>query len=96
MKTSELTGAALDWAVCVVEGTSPSRHTKYSTDWSAGGPIIESDGIRLHRSHTGEWWASPEADPHRPISGTTPLIAAMRCYVASTLGDDVAVPDGLV
>jgi len=28
--------------------------------------------------------------------GPTPLIAAMRCYVASRLGDDVIVPDGLV
>ena len=27
--------------------------------------------------------------------GTTPLIAAMRCYVASKLGDDVEIPDEL-
>lgn len=26
----------------------------------------------------------------------TPLIAAMRCYVASKLGDDVDVPEELV
>lgn len=28
--------------------------------------------------------------------GPTPLIAAMRCYVASKLGDEVDVPDELV
>ena len=27
--------------------------------------------------------------------GPTPLIAAMRCYVASKLGDEVEVPDEL-
>jgi hypothetical protein len=28
--------------------------------------------------------------------GPTPLIAAMRCYVASKLGDEVEVPDELL
>ena len=28
-------------------------------------------------------------------SGSTPLIAAMRCYVASKLGDEVEVPEEL-
>jgi hypothetical protein len=28
--------------------------------------------------------------------GPTPLVAAMRCYVASQLGDEVDVPDELV
>jgi hypothetical protein len=27
--------------------------------------------------------------------GSTPLIAAMRCYVASKLGDDVKIPNEL-
>ena len=30
------------------------------------------------------------------ILGPTPLIAAMRCYVASKLGDEIEVPDELV
>ena len=29
-------------------------------------------------------------------AGPTPLIAAMRCYVASKLGDEVEVPEGLL
>jgi hypothetical protein len=69
---------------------------KPSTDWDQGGPIIEREGIRLHRSHTGEWWASPEVDPHRPISGATPLVAAMRCFVAEVLGDEVDIPAELM
>lgn len=64
-----------------------------SVDWSQGGPIIEQHGIRLHRSHSGQWWASPEDDPHHPVSGPTPLVAAMRCYVISQMGHEVDVPE---
>ncbi len=107
MKTSELTGAALDWAVAKCEGRAfeavesfmtyhDDGEMHYSTDWSQGGPIIEREGIRLHRSMTGQWWAGPESDPHRPVDGPTPLIAAMRCYVASRLGDTSDIPEELL
>lgn len=126
MKTSELTGVALDWAVTVslgkkvklyrqwleteneywkgrdcsfannepVEvlpdnvGTAPIP--KYSTDWSQGGPIIERELIRLSNDgsnlHCAYWAKGPE------YWAETPLIAAMRCYVASKLGDEVEIP----
>lgn len=101
MKTSELTGPALDWAVANCKGVAfdiaPDGYYTYkpSTNWSHGGPIIEREGIRLHRGVTGQWWAGPEADPHRPVDGPTPLIAAMRCYVASRLGDTIDIPEEL-
>jgi hypothetical protein len=54
MKTSELTGAALDWAVAKCEGvlmrwersTHDEAPLEYSpsTDWAQGGPIIEREG----------------------------------------------------
>jgi hypothetical protein len=108
IKTQELTGPALDWAVARCENYLPSMlNTKtgivyglvgelnFSTNWAQGGPIIERAGIRQHRSHTGDWWAGSESDPQRPISGPTPLIAAMRCYVTSRLGDEVDIPEEL-
>jgi hypothetical protein len=78
-----------------------------STDWSQGGPIIEREGIGLIQYREGEvdpedvgtWCASyvPDAFGLEGISfhGPTPLIAAMRCFVASKLGDEVEVPDEL-
>ena len=30
------------------------------------------------------------------VEGDTPLMAAMRCYVASKLGDDVEIPEELL
>ena len=68
-----------------------------STDWSQGGPIIECERICLKTSYVpGSKWvaflAVPELLNHFPKNGPTPLIAAMRCFVASHLGDTVEIP----
>ena len=96
IKTSELTGAALDWMVCVCEGESPSRYTRYSTDWAQGGPIIEEQEICINSQPllAHPWVATIYGSAQ--ASGSSPLIAAMRCYVASRLGDEVDVPDELL
>ena len=89
MKTSELTGAALDWAVSKCE----KDQNFYSTNWSQGGPIIEREKIAID-FHGDAWCAS---DNRKPLAnyGPTPLIAAMRCYVASKLGETIDIPEGL-
>ena len=111
MKTSELTGAALDWAVAKCEGYRldlvPEGNYSPSTDWAQGGPII--DRMKLNRLTTnalGGYTASvkltrinTDDDAYMVWthgSGPTPLVAAMRCYVASKLGDDVDVPKELL
>jgi hypothetical protein len=93
MKTSELTGAALDWAVAMAIGDyTPVRVPTYSTDWAHGGVIIERERITVIAMPNGSWATStPLHTFHQP----TPLIAAMRCYVASKLGDNVELPEGL-
>ena len=113
VKTSELQGAALDWAVAKCEVGEPVGsfldnvvpHPDYntfcpSTDWAQGGPIIEREKISVMFSFDlgvwvsaiGELWVPEEGGVHGP----TPLIAAMRCFVASKLGDEVEVPDEIV
>ena len=98
MKTSELIGVALDWAVAKCEGDEPLKDggigLSYSTDWLSGGPIIEREMLTVGPAkHEGYMaWAWPKAAGYW---GDTPLIAAMRCYVASKLGDDVEVPEEL-
>ncbi len=111
MKTSNLTGAALDWMVAKCESRI-GVHTKYlggavfddlceewlrySTDWAQGGPIIERERISVvdSRAEPGEWAAT--VPTYSLEYGPTPLIAAMRCYVASKLGGMVEIPDELV
>ena len=110
MKTSELTGAALDWAVAKCEepvggykGWVQSDLDKgilhgmaYSDDWLFSGPIIEREKISVWAR--GDEWAAESFVPNkqgREEIGATPLIAAMRCYVISKLGDEVELPEEL-
>ena len=97
MKTSELTGIALDWAVSAAKGLSWKLHghIPFSTDWAQGGPIIERERICIAATPSAHWDARTSDYPPRYISGATPLIAAMRCFVASKLGDEVDAPDEL-
>jgi hypothetical protein len=133
MKTSELTGHALDWAVAKCAGLLEPRErygkmvpsvvldmeywtngdpmvrlnpcpdayyrAEYdpSTNWEHGGPIIEREGIStVQQGDASEWVASVynynEGDWRLHTTGPTPLIAAMRCYVASKLGDEIEIP----
>lgn len=117
VKTSELQGPALDWAVAKCEGYTdycpetekmlPPRKEygwvslceyHYSSDWAQGGPIVERERIDLSWAFSSphDWSAWPKNDGTRRTDGPTPLIAAMRCFVASRLGDEVEVPDELV
>jgi len=97
MKTSELTGYILDRAVMRCEGLSKWLHgrIKYSSDWAEAGPIIERERITLDGTAILNQWMAvfyvPDEEPWE-MRGPTPLIAAMRCYVASKLGDEIDVP----
>ena len=108
MKVSDLTGAALDYAVALAEGCVyglPGTIHAFSpsTKWSQGGPIIEREKINTHSNTTrmakypdSDWLADcPEHRQCVSFTGQTPLIAAMRCFVASKLGDEIEVPDEL-
>ena len=124
MQTSELIGAALNWAVGMANGWArydspfqqPDGRFRWtlmfkndepcmkdfatfepSTDWAQGGPIIEREKINVS-TYGGllQWIATKKTgETFEAVSGPTPLIAAMRCYVASKLGDEVEIPKEL-
>jgi hypothetical protein len=107
VKTSELTGAALDWAVAHCEGIVWEQGDldagEYgpgfapATDWAHGGPLIEREKIDV--MWCGDRWCAytmtPDGVSQLITEGDTPLIAAMRGYVTSTLGDEIDVPEDL-
>ena len=72
---------------------------KPSKDWSQGGTIIERENVTgLQKSKhlgTGDVLWHCFIDNSNFQVGPTPLIAAMRCYCASKLGDEVEVPEEL-
>lgn len=116
IKTAELSGVALDWAVANCEGwleeaDDPNDgkefvdtvhsygHCHYSSEWLKAGPIIDRELIatRAYDHDVQKWSAEKSFDSiQKPgvffSTGPTPLIAAMRCYVASKLGAEVDIP----
>jgi hypothetical protein len=96
IKVSELTGNALNWAVQHAEGlTGILAPVDYCGKWEFGGPIIEREIAKIERFSDALWEATAYTKNAQDIAqdGQTPLIAAMRCYVASKLGDTVQVPE---
>ena len=78
-----------------------------SANWLHAGPIMEREDISFRKYHNpdspehGTYYAMICRDSgsvvrwhkNRASQGPTPLIAAMRCYVASKLGNTVGIPD---
>ena len=75
------------------DGCQYSTLPSYSTDWAQGGPIIERERLCLYDIGGDEWGCDDNLTPRS--TGPTPLIAAMRCYVASKLGDEIEIPEEL-
>ena len=123
IKTADLTGPALDWAVAKCEKEELSQASlsfqikeygclqrpyfgswKPSSSWAQGGLIIEREELGLKRnapcSQGREWEASPSITAKGAGGkwgyGPTPLIAAMRGFVASRLGAEVDIPEELL
>lgn len=135
MKTNELTGDALLWAVAVCMGYTdlhriPDRmphepqlammpprrdygamelwEIGSDNDWGFFGPTIEHEKIALEHLHGAgdagaDVWVASMTYPDKKFGGvafseeqgSTALIAAMRCYVASKLGDNIELPEEL-
>jgi hypothetical protein len=84
----ELEGDALDNAVTLADAQAtglPASWNQYSRRWDAGGPIIEREEIELTRRETmPSLWEWVGTTMHGfEATGPTPLIAAMRAFVAS-------------
>jgi hypothetical protein len=104
MKVSELSGKALDWAVikAIYPGADDSafwlnftQANSHTTDWALAGPIIECEKITLG-IFKDIWIAYSQALFDAGTCGPTAIIAAMRCFVASKLGDEVDIPKELL
>tara|TARA_R110000822_G_scaffold14967_1_gene52271 strand:+ start:282 stop:602 length:321 start_codon:yes stop_codon:yes gene_type:complete len=105
MKTAGLTGAALNWVVTHINYEINGDHIwateeekcNYAEDWAQAGPIIERERITI-QFDGDEIRCDLTTDSGGFFVGSdeiNPLIAAMRCYVASKLGDEVEIPKEL-
>lgn len=109
VKTEELSGSALDWAVAksvpqkywpvIIRGLvyldNECEHIPYSpsNDWSQCGPLIDRRITTLCSPRDGYWCA--HAGNHLG-EGDSALVASCRAIVANKLGDTVSVPAELL
>jgi hypothetical protein len=111
VKTSELTGAALNWVVASIEWPNDSAVKAawdkqqindlypFDKDWSLTGPLLER--IDYLSKEDTDWVAGkcmlPSICCYRYWSRTSSVFTSIiRCYIASKLGDKVEVPDHLL
>lgn len=101
----KLLGTTLDWAVAQClgyqEGDFCVQHDTFSTNPAAAYPIIEREKIEVRWIITdanggGYWSAANLFTDTYGCSGPTPLIAAMRCFVESKLGNAIEIPEVLL
>lgn len=70
--------------------------------WAIAGPIIEREKMEITPyGINGEWRARDfyEPSPGVPCAeqyGNSSLVAAMRCYVVSKMGESVEIPEELL
>lgn len=103
-KVAELDGIELDLAVAKAAGMSHLEAAGANYDWQVAGPIIERERISVWLVETefrAPCWSAgidvrtdmgPNIEADHQQDGPTPLIAAMRAYVASKFGDEVELP----
>ena len=91
------------WKVCALTGEREgSASYRPSTDWAQGGPILTEARISRTIDHSGLWVAywtdgydDSDAGKKWMQCDRSELVAGLRCYVASKLGDEVDVPEEL-
>ena len=119
VKTHDLTGAALDYAVAmcnwpelvwgdtiglsaharglivIPERKEPDCYWSPSTNWSQGGPLIEQ-ALLVVSPHPKYGWQCRAYMDTITYKGSSFLMAAMRCYVVQSIGDEIDIPEELV
>ena len=91
------------WLYRQMENPNPDTRCipRFSTHWAEGGEIIERENITIGTNPNVTTWIAyinqgvgRHRDEHS-VYGPTPLVAAMRCFVASRLGGEVEIPEEL-
>lgn len=104
IKTSELVGKALNYAVSKAENFLYKGREivdifpEYSTYGSEGIKLMERENISgVYYEGIAAWCAFKSMRPEEIAqTGPTLLIAVCRCFVASKLGDEVDIPEELL
>lgn len=94
-----MTGPCINDADLVDMGVDGTVAYSPSTDQYQGGSIIDAERISTQVGHSGVWVAASyytyDEATVKMHSGPTRLIAAMRAFVMSVIGEDIDIPEEL-
>ncbi|QHD05478.1 hypothetical protein [Pseudomonas sp. R76] len=103
VRTEELAGPALGWAIESIEGPVPPAAGQLQLAFCAP-PITEAQCDRLigkyavwvEPGHHANWVADTKRDPFRRVHGETRAIAVCRAVLAEAIGKTCSVPAELI
>lgn len=97
VRTEELAGPALDWAITAIEGDqhSADRQLQLFTRIDAE-QLIEKYSVWVERGHSYPWLADTTRNPCNRQSGDTREIAVCRAVVFAKHGNTLRVPADLI
>jgi hypothetical protein len=98
LRVTQITGMDRETYVKVTTFSGYEADWEPSVDWSQAGPIIDREDIHWGfgtKDGNKVVIASKFGHHVKPLLGPTPLIAALRCFVASRLGDEAEIPEEL-
>jgi hypothetical protein len=102
VRTEELAGPALGWAIESIEGASQSAAGQLQLPFTrqlddlAVEQLIAKHGVWVERGAHFNWLADTKRDPFERQPGETRAIAVYRAVVAAKLGSTVSVPVELI
>lgn len=97
VRTEDLAGPALDWAVTVIEGdTQPVAGQMDLFALPDVEQLLVKHSIWCERGHCSPWLADSTRNPFNRQSGETRTVAVFRAVVFAMHGATVKVPAELV
>jgi hypothetical protein len=97
IRTEELAGPALDWAINAIEGEQqPAAGQLQLFARPDAEQLIEKYGIWIEVGHRYPWLADLTNDPFNRQPGETRTIAAFRAVVFAKHGAKVSIPADLI
>jgi len=93
VRTEELAGPALDWAITAIEGDQQSTDGQLQLFTQIDAEqLIEKYGVWIERGHSYPWLADTTCNPCNRQPGDTREIAVCRAVVFAKHGNTVRVP----
>lgn len=102
VRTGELSGPALGWAIESIEGAAPTAGQLQQAfcappvDDAQCERLIAKYAVWVERGHAVNWLADTKRDPFQRVAGDTRAIAVCRAVLLKLSGNTVSVPAELI